>query len=64
MTKSTSLSGHQTIIYLPSFREICGICQVGHLELDISPSLVEVCVEGCLRIHDHLRKFLHNIDSE
>ena len=56
--------GHQTVVYLPSLKEIGGVHQVGIVEShSVSSQLVDACIDGGLRYHKRMREYLKNLSS-
>ena len=50
--------GQQTVAYLPSLKEICGLHQVGVVELKMASNLMDVCIEGSLRLSEVIKQYL------
>lgn len=57
------LMGQQTVLYLPSLKEFCGLHQVGVVELNVASHLMEVCVEGSLRLHNVMKQYLETLNG-
>lgn len=59
--KEIGVSGHTTVVFFPSLRELGGVHQVGVAEPESNSQLMDVCIEGSLRFHERLREFLNNL---
>ena len=64
ITSSTPLTGNLTSIYLSSLGELTGVLQKGVLDVMISSRVMEVCLEGCLRIRERIKTFLNEFETE
>ena len=64
ITSSTPLTGNLTSIYLSSLGELTGVLQKGVLDVMMSSRVMEVCLEGCLRIRERIKTFLHEFETE
>ena len=64
ITSSIPLTGNLTSIYLSSLGELTGVLQKGVLDVTMSSRVMEVCLEGCLRIHERIKTFLNEFETE
>lgn len=47
-----------TVVHLPSLDELAFVQQLGVADLKQSLKTMELCIEGCRRMHERLKKFL------
>ena len=47
-----------TLVYLPSLEAVSMVQQVGIADVEQSLRVTELCVEGCMRMHERLKTFL------
>jgi len=50
--------GSLTVAYLPSLNQVCGLIKKGEQDVDESIRSINMCIEGCLRVHSLMKDCL------
>lgn len=56
--------GSLTVAYLPSLNQVSGLIQNGEQEVDESIKAINMCIEGCLRVHSVMKQCLLQVATQ